>query len=267
MPAERQRPPMMTEDLVLGGAACGLRSRGAGIGSGTTRFCWRPLPGDAGEHVVDLGAGSARPAWRSRCGSADVSVTLVEIDPALAALAAENAELNGLAARVRAVISMRPRRRAPSRPPGLRRNRSPACLMNPPFNDPARQRLSPDRRRRLAHAAPRETLGGLDQDRGPAFAPARHADPDLSGGWPGGVWRGARSGSSARCAILPVYPKPDEPAIRVLVRATKASRAPLAMLPGLVLNDAGDARPRKPRPCCAGARRCRWPESEPSGRV
>ena len=38
--------------------------------------------------------------------------------------------------------------------------------------------------------------------------------------------------------ILPVYPKPDQPAIRILVRATKASRAPLALLPGLVLNDA-----------------------------
>ena len=39
-------------------------------------------------------------------------------------------------------------------------------------------------------------------------------------------------------AVLPVYPKPDEPAVRILVRATKASRAPLAVLPGLVLNDA-----------------------------
>jgi tRNA1(Val) A37 N6-methylase TrmN6 len=37
--------------------------------------------------------------------------------------------------------------------------------------------------------------------------------------------------------VLPVYPKPAESAIRVLVRATKASRAPLQLLPGLVLND------------------------------
>jgi tRNA1(Val) A37 N6-methylase TrmN6 len=38
--------------------------------------------------------------------------------------------------------------------------------------------------------------------------------------------------------VLPVHPKPVEPAIRMLVRATKGSRAPLTMLPGLVLNDA-----------------------------
>ena len=32
--------------------------------------------------------------------------------------------------------------------------------------------------------------------------------------------------------------KPEQPPSRGLVRATKASRAPLALLPGLVLNDA-----------------------------
>jgi tRNA1(Val) A37 N6-methylase TrmN6 len=37
--------------------------------------------------------------------------------------------------------------------------------------------------------------------------------------------------------VLPVHPKPGEGAIRVLVRAVKASRGPLALLPGLVLND------------------------------
>ena len=37
--------------------------------------------------------------------------------------------------------------------------------------------------------------------------------------------------------VLPVHSKAGEPAIRILVRATKASRAPLALLPGLVLND------------------------------
>ena len=34
-------------------------------------------------------------------------------------------------------------------------------------------------------------------------------------------------------SILPVYPKPDAPAIRVLARAVKASRAPLTLRPGL----------------------------------
>jgi tRNA1(Val) A37 N6-methylase TrmN6 len=54
--------------------------------------------------------------------------------------------------------------------------------------------------------------------------------------------------------ILPVYPKPDQPAIRILVRATKASRAPLALLPGLVLNDAaGHPTPQAEAVLRAGA--------------
>jgi tRNA1(Val) A37 N6-methylase TrmN6 len=38
---------------------------------------------------------------------------------------------------------------------------------------------------------------------------------------------------------LPIHPKPNAPAIRVLIRAGKGERGPLAMLPGLELNDAG----------------------------
>ena len=38
--------------------------------------------------------------------------------------------------------------------------------------------------------------------------------------------------------ILPVYPRPDAAAIRVLIRAVKASRGPLSLLPGLILADA-----------------------------
>jgi len=37
--------------------------------------------------------------------------------------------------------------------------------------------------------------------------------------------------------VLPVHGRAGEPAIRILARATKGSRAPLVLLPGLVLND------------------------------
>ena len=42
--------------------------------------------------------------------------------------------------------------------------------------------------------------------------------------------------------VLPVHPKPGAAAIRVLVRATKGNRAPLALLPGFLLADA-DGKP------------------------
>ncbi len=40
-------------------------------------------------------------------------------------------------------------------------------------------------------------------------------------------------------AVLPVHGRAGEPAIRVLVHATKGSGAPLLLLPGLDLNDRG----------------------------
>jgi tRNA1(Val) A37 N6-methylase TrmN6 len=39
-------------------------------------------------------------------------------------------------------------------------------------------------------------------------------------------------------AVKPVHPRVDAPASRILVRGRKDSRAPLTILPGLVLHDA-----------------------------
>ena len=39
-------------------------------------------------------------------------------------------------------------------------------------------------------------------------------------------------------AMRPVHPRADAAAVRILLRAVKGSRAPMRLLPGLVLNDA-----------------------------
>jgi tRNA1(Val) A37 N6-methylase TrmN6 len=109
-------------------------------------------------------------------------------------------------------------------------------LMNPPFRDQARQQASPDRRRALAHAASLATL--------PAWV--RTATRLLR---PRGtltlIWRADGLlevlASLARAfggpSVLPVHGRAGQPGVRVLVRAIKGSRAPLELLPGLVLND------------------------------
>ncbi len=43
--------------------------------------------------------------------------------------------------------------------------------------------------------------------------------------------------------VLPVYPRPDAPAVRILVRATKSSRAGASLMPGILLNDAAGGVP------------------------
>ena len=77
--------------------------------------------GRAGEQAVELGAGVGAAGLALAARIAGLSVTLVEIDPALAALAAGNARLNTLDdARdglLRAMPKIARRWRAPGLPP------------------------------------------------------------------------------------------------------------------------------------------------------
>jgi tRNA1(Val) A37 N6-methylase TrmN6 len=194
-----------------------------------------------GEHVVDLGAGVGAAGLALAVRVPAITMTLVEIDPELAALAAENASRNGLADRVRTValdVAAPARAYAAA---GLAPGSAARVLMNPPFNDPDRQRRSPDPRRRLAHAArlPLDTWV-----RGATRLLAPHGTLTL-------IWRAdglaevlaalSALGHGA-VAVLPVHPRPDAPAIRILVACEKESAVPLVVLPGLILNDA-DGRP------------------------
>jgi tRNA1(Val) A37 N6-methylase TrmN6 len=227
----------LTEDAVLGGALR-LRQprRGHRVGHDAILLA-AACPAYPGEQVVELGSGVGAAGLALARRESDIWVTLVEIDPDLAALAAANAELNGLTARVTALALDAA---APARAfaaAGLLPETAARVLMNPPFNDPARERSSPDRRRRLAHVAPREALSPwirtaarLLRSRGTLTVIFR-ADGLLD------VLAALDLGFGS-VLVLPVHPKPDAPAIRILVRATKAGRAPLAVLPGLVLNDA-----------------------------
>jgi tRNA1(Val) A37 N6-methylase TrmN6 len=110
-------------------------------------------------------------------------------------------------------------------------------LMNPPFHDAARQNLSPDPLRRLAHAAP---PGLLERWIGSA---ARLLKPH---GVLTLIWRAdelaavqqALAAEFGAVAVLPVLPRPEAPAIRVLVRAVKGDGGAATTYPALVLNDA-----------------------------
>src|SRR4051812_11589044 len=153
-----QRVGQFTDDAVLDGRLR-LRqpARGHRFGHDAILLA-AACPACAGEQIVDLGAGVGA-AGLALAARVDGSlVTLVEIDPQLAALAAENAQRNGLAARVRAVVldSAAPARAFTAA--GLQPESVARALMNPPFNDQVRQRTSPDRSRRLAHAATAATL-------------------------------------------------------------------------------------------------------------
>lgn len=189
----------------------------------------------AGEQAVDLGAGvgAAGLALARRVGG--LTVTLVEIDPVLAALARDNAARNGLADRVRAICLDVAAPAAAFTVAGLAPGSADHVLMNPPFNAP--HNPSPDHGRRTARVASDETLAKWLGTAARLLRPSGIVTLIWRADGLGDVLAALATGFGA-ISILPVHPKPGAPAIRVLARAAKDRSAPLSLLPGLVLADA-----------------------------
>jgi tRNA1(Val) A37 N6-methylase TrmN6 len=229
----------LTEDAFLGGRLR-LRQPAKGHRAGHDAILLAAATEvSAGDRVVEFGAGigAAGLAVAKRAGR--IGLTLVEIDETLVALARENATLNGIACDVVA-LDIAARVEAFSAA-GLAPDTADRVLMNPPFNDPVRHQPSPDTNRRTAHEAGASTLEAW------IHAARRLLKP---GGTLTLIWRAeglsevlaALGRGFGGIAILPVHPKSEAAAIRMLVKAEKGSAAPLALRPGFVLN-AADGKP------------------------
>jgi tRNA1(Val) A37 N6-methylase TrmN6 len=184
--------------------------------------------------AVDLGAGIGTAGLALLARNAARSVTFVEIDVDLARLSNVNAERNGFADKVLSVqsdIARLARRGGPPKPAAASAD---LVIMNPPFNDPAQRRASPDAARRRAHAAPDgdidswiEAAGRLLKSNGrivlihrPETIATILADLDRHFG---------------AAEIIPIHARADAPAIRIVVRAQKGKRTPLLLRPAFVL--------------------------------
>ena len=208
---------------MAGGWSCASRDKATG--SGMTPSCWRrrPMPGRASTPSI-LARASERPDWRWRTASRALTVTLVEIDPALVALAADNARAQWP-------------RRAGSRGQS-RCVRGAACLRG----SRACCRFGAARADESAVQRCRTTLRPIPAAGWPM---RRRARCSINGcALPRGccvpngvltlIWRAdglpevlaALEHDFGALAILPVHPKPGTPAIRLLVRAVKGNRAP-----------------------------------------
>jgi tRNA1(Val) A37 N6-methylase TrmN6 len=188
-----------------------------------------------GARVVDFGAGIGTAGLALARRVDGIALTLVEIDPRLAELARANAAANDLAVDVITldITASAGAFVAAELPP----DSADIVLMNPPFNDPARHRASPDKSREIAHVATAATLQSWV-----------HAARRLlkSGGVLMLIWRAdaiadvlaTLDRGFGSFAILPVHGDPAAPAIRILVRAVKGGRAPAALWTALNLRDA-----------------------------
>ena len=186
-----------------------------------------------GERVIEAGCGAGAVLMQIAARRPGVRLTGLERDPAMAALARENAALNGADAEV-----VEGDVAAGFRALGLQPFDH--AVSNPPFFDDPGALRAPAEGKRGAWMADdglaawtRFLLKAVRE--GGTITVIHRADrlADLLAGL------GATAGSFA---VRPVHAFADAPAKRVLVRAVKTGRAPLRLLPPLVLHDRGGGK-------------------------
>ena len=188
------------------------------------------VPARGADAVLELGSGAGTASLCLAARVDGVRVTGAEIDSELVGLANANATANGMGDRVVFVTVD-----VLDLPPDMKHDYD-HVLCNPPFHAQSGER-SPDAER----------------------ARATHDEGDLGNWLAVGVKRTASGGTftailradrlaealaalpATGVSVLPLYPRAGEPAKRVIVQVAKGSRAPLAMLHGLVLH-AADGR-------------------------
>jgi len=224
----------LTEDAFLGGKLR-LRQPKSGHRAGhDAMLLAAATPARSGDRVVDLGAGVGAAGLAVARRVSGVNLVLIEIDEKLAELARGNAISNAIAAETIALDVTSASRAFESF--GLKPDSAEIVLMNPPFNDNTRHRVSPDKSRGTAHVATPVTLESW-------VGAARRLLK--TGGVLVMIWRADGIGEVlvtldrgfGSLVVLPVHAAVTSPAIRVLVRAVKGGKAPTRLEPALVLND------------------------------
>jgi tRNA1(Val) A37 N6-methylase TrmN6 len=239
-----------TEDAFLGGKLR-LRQPKSGHRAGhDAMLLAAATAARTGDRVADLGAGVGAAGLALARRVEGIALTLVELDSGLAELARRNAAANAISADV-AVLDVTAAGAAAFAAVGLGPDSVDVVLTNPPFNDGARHRASPDQARASAHMATPATLEAWV-----------HAARRMlrSGGELTMIWRAdglaevlaALSRGFGSLVVQPVHGEPGRPAIRILVRAVKGGRAPTQILAGVMLADAGGAPDREVTAVLAG---------------
>lgn len=217
-----------TDDRILGGRLR-LRQAAAGYRAGLdAALLAAACDVKAGEHVLDAGCGAGAVMLQAAFRAPDATFLGVERDPAAIELARTNIELNGLQDRVSVdagEVSARP---------GPYAGTFDRALANPPFFDDPSTLRGPSPAKRGAWLADDGLSAWIEfltkvVREGGSVVLIHRADrlADLL------ALLSRRAGSFQ---VRPIQPFSDAPASRVLIRAVRAGRAPLKLLPPLVLH-------------------------------
>jgi tRNA1(Val) A37 N6-methylase TrmN6 len=215
----------LTGDAFLGGRLR-ISQPAKGFRAGLDSVLLGAAVGHTAGALLDLGAGVGTAGLVALTIHPRLVATLVESDPAAAALAAANLAANQLAPRAEVLaldLTVSGRTRAAA---GLKSDRYHSVIANPPYYD---RGTAPSAARARARHADAATLDLWVK------TAATHAAPGgeiifihIADRLP--ALLAAFESRFGAITILPLTPRADEPAHRILVRGIKGSRAPLTLL-------------------------------------
>lgn len=232
---KRQAGATSTDDF-LGGRIGIVQPRGGHRAGSDAVFLAAAVPAKSGERVLDIGAGVGVAGLCLLARVPGILVTAVEIDPALATLAAGNAGRNGFAEQFEVVTADVTSPGKILRAAGLEAETYHHLIANPPFHQDGSVRAAPDAARVSAHVMAQGGLAAWVRFFAAMAKPGALLTlihrPDCLG-----ELLELLDGRFGDIAVFPLFSKRDEPATRIIVQAKKGSRAGLSLLPGLLLHD------------------------------
>lgn len=180
------------------------------------------VPAVCGATVLELGLGTGAASLCLAARVAGLSITGVEIDPVLADLARANAAANHAALSVVTADIF-------DLPSSLKQGFD-HVFCNPPFHGPGQ-------------ASPDSVRAGAMMDAGHLTGWMKLGlQRTVSGGYFSAIIRADRLAEALSVlpdrglAVFPLWPRAGEAARRVILQVRQGSKAPMAMLPGLVLH-------------------------------
>jgi FkbM family methyltransferase len=227
----------VTDDAFLGGALRILQPRDGYRAGVDAVLLAASAHVEAGlrQRVLDVGAGVGVVGLAVARRIADAEVVLVERDARLAELARSNVERNALSERVRVVEAdvEQPLGRQPAL--AEMAESFDHVLANPPFHTQGSGTAATDATKAAAHAMAGDSLIGWSRFLAAMARPSGrvaviHKAEALA------ALLAACEGRFGALKVLPIHPRRDAAAIRVIVQGIKGSRAPLVILPQLTLH-------------------------------
>lgn len=223
--------PATTEDHFLGGRVV-VRQPEHGYRAGSDPiFLAAAVPARAGQKVLDLGCGVGTAALALLARVEGVQVTGLELQPELAELARFNGERNGFGERftvVRGCLT------AP--PDGIRGQGFDHVITNPPWYEPGTIHAPAAESKAIGHLEGEVDLAAWLKAAVRFLKPKGRLFIVHRADRLGDILAGLKPLRIGEVRVFPLWPKPGRAATRVVVAARKDSKAPLEVLPGLMLH-------------------------------